>query len=373
MDRENINEKVSITLYEQSIPPFIESELTTLYAHIYSSLAQFTVYGNVDPGTYTYVAQINDKTVAVLVFRVKGRMAQVLNEQIWLDTGEVDRFVRYLFDSFPEVDVVSFGALRSDLKRLAYPIQRFYRTEDIVVSLPATEEDYLGMLGKATRKNIKKHSNRIKRSYPSLTCSVYPNDEVTEQHVREVIALNRARMRLKNKVSEIDEDETLRLTRLMQLCGIAFIMRIDGKVVAGSICSRVGGNVFMHISAHNPEYDDFRLGTLCCYLTICEAIRRGARELHFMWGRFDYKYAFLGVRNDYDELTVYRSRVAMLRHARSALKIAFEGHRRALKFRLLDIADRQEHDNAGARWVSRILNAVRDLKQTRFGPIADGS
>lgn len=363
-------DQVSISLYEKSIPSFVESELVSLYAHIYSSLPQFILYNGIDAATHVYVAQKNGKSIAVLVFRINGWKIRVLNEQIWLGADEIERFVRHMFSAYPAVDVVAFGALRTDLERLAFPCQRFYRTEDIVVTLPPTPDAYLAQLGKATRKNLKKHSNRFNRAFPALTFRVYLNEDIGEQQVRDVIALNQARMKSKNKVSDIDEEETRRLTKLMKTCGMACILSIDGRIVAGSICSRVGDNYFMHISAHHPDYDDYRLGTLCCYLTIREAIDRGGRELHFMWGRFDYKYALLGVRKDYDELTVYRSTGSVLRHAGSAARIACQGYRRTLKFRLLDIADHPDAANLPTRLASRFLNLLRNLKQSRFGRFA---
>jgi hypothetical protein len=360
------SEKTSISLYENSIPPFVESELVSLYAHIYASLAQFMVYNGIGNTTHTYVAQKNGKTSAALVFRLDGRTARVLNEQIWIDAEEIERFTKYVFNTFPAIDVISFGALRTDMARMPFPYQRFYRTEDIVITLPPTPDAYLANLGKATRKNIKKHSNRFNRSFPSLAYQVYLDDEISEQHVRDIIALNRARMVQKNKASDIDEDETVRMLRLVKQCGLVCLMTIDGQVCAGSICTRVGDNYFNHISAHHPDYDAYRLGTLCCYLTICEAIERGAAEFHFMWGRFEYKYALLGVKKDFDELIIYRSWAHFLRHAGSAARIAFEGYRRTLKFWLLDIADQPDEASMPSRLASRFLNWMRDMKQSRF-------
>jgi len=355
--------QITIALYENSIPSFVEPELDTLYGHVFSSLPQFRVYDGLGDGVHTYVAQNGGRTAAALLFRVQGKRVQVLNEQITMDAAEVERFARHAFDTYPDAGMVCFHAIRA-VGRLGLPHQHFYRTEDIVLTLPPTPEDYLAALGKATRKNFKYHGNRLKRNFPSLQFKVYEDGDIPVSHVRDIIELNRARMATKNKESEIDAAETDRLTRLVKESGLVSAMILDGRVVAGTVCSRVGANYFMHINAHDPAYDDARMGKLCCYMTICDCIERGGKEFHFMWGRFEYKYLLLGVQQDFDELIVYRSRAHMLANAPTALRTAFHGYSRTWKFRLLDIADRPEQGGAGTRAVARLLNLARDIKQS---------
>jgi CelD/BcsL family acetyltransferase involved in cellulose biosynthesis len=190
--------------------------------------------------------------------------------------------------------------------------------------------------------------------------------DIDEQHVRDIIALNRARMAAKNKSSDMDAAEAARLLRLVRQGGLVSVMLLDGRVAAGTVCSRVGANYFMHVNAHDPAYDDARLGKLCCFMTICDCIGRGGKEFHFMWGRFEYKYQFLGVQQDFNELIVYRSYARMLRHAASALRTAFDGYAREWKFRLLDVADHPDHGNAVSRALSCFVNAARSLKRSSF-------
>lgn len=357
-------EQTTISLYENTVPPFAESALEALYEHVFSSLPQFRIYNGIDANTHTYVARNGNKTSAVLLYRCEGRRIKVLNEQITLPSSEIDRFVRTIFDKYSGVDTVVFQAVRSDARRLAFPCQEFYRTEDIVLRLPATVDEYLARLGKATRKNMKYHGNRLKRNFPALRYQSCIDEDIVKQHVRDIIELNRARMATKNKTSEIDEAESERLIRLVKQSGLVSVMILDGRVVAGTVCSRVGANYFMHINAHDPAYDDARLGKLCCFMTIGDCIGRGGKEFHFMWGRFEYKYLLLGVQQDFNELVIYRSRACMLRNCGSALRTAFNGYSREWKFRLLDLADRPEDGNLATRSLSRCLNYARNVKRS---------
>ena len=354
----------TISLYENTVPSFVEPELDALYGHVFSSMAQFRVYDDIDGNTHTYVAQSGSRTEAILLFRIDGRRAQVLNEQIAMDAAGINRFARHVFDTWPNVDVIRFPAILAGGNLLAYPHQKFYRTEDIVLKLPPTPEEYLAALGKATRKNFKYHGNRLKRNFPTLSFEVWTDGSIPESHVGDIIALNRARMATKNKASETDAEEAGRLARLVRQGGLLSAMILDGRVVAGTVCSRVGGNYFMHINAHDPAYDDARLGKLCCYMTICHCIERGGKEFHFMWGRFEYKYLLLGVQRDYDELTLYRSHARMLMHGASAFRIACSGYSRQWKFRLLDLANKPDESSLLLRIASRSLNFLRTVKQS---------
>ncbi|RZI42680.1 GNAT family N-acetyltransferase [Herbaspirillum sp. HC18] len=358
--------QTSIAVYQNSIPAFIEPELDALYGHVFSSLPQFRVYGGLGQDIHTYLAQDGGRTKAALLFRQSGNRIQVLNEQIAMTASEIERFARYAFDAYPGADMVCFPAIRGNLDMLSLPHQHFYRTEDIVLTLPPTPDEYLAALGKATRKNFKYHGNRLKRNFPTLAFKVYIDGDIPDACVRDIIELNRARMATKNKESEIDAAESARLTRLVKESGLVSVMILDGRVVAGTVCSRVGANYFMHINAHDPAYDDARLGKLCCYMTICDCIERGGKEFHFMWGRFEYKYLLLGVQQDFDELIIYRSHARMLLNGATAVRTAFNGYSREWKFRLLDIADRPEDGGFMTRTVSRTLNFLRNVKQSGF-------
>lgn len=355
-----------VSLYENAVPPFVGPELESLYEHVFSSLAQFRIYSGISDNTHTYVARQEGKVIAVLLFRCEGRCATVLNEQIAMSSDAIDRFTRYVFERFCTIDKLVFPAIRSEVRQLAFPSQEFYRTEDIVLKLPPTPEDYLASLGKATRKNMKYHGNRLRRNYPGLEFRVFIDGDIPDQHVRNIVELNRARMAAKNKLSEIDAKETDRLVRLVRRGGLVSAMLLAGRVVAGTVCSRVGGNYFMHINAHDPMYDDARLGKLCCFMTINDCITRHGKEFHFMWGRFEYKYLLLGVQQDFNELVIYRSTARLLLHGRSALLTAFNGYGREWKFRLLDLADHPENGNLAERTLSRLLNHARNLKRSRF-------
>lgn len=321
---------VSVACYEDGIPAFAQAALTRLYGSEYASLEHLRIYGGAD-GASTYVEwDGNGDIVNLLLFRIEGRTARVLNEMIRVDDALADRLARYLFARRRELRLIAFNAIRPAFDALSFPHQCIEHSEDIVIPLPATREEYLARFGKATRKKLRQDLNRAERGLPSFSFEVHAGEEIREQDLRDIVALNHARMALQQRESYLDEAETLRLLRLVKECGFISAIRVGGRICAGSIYARFGDNFFSQVNAHDPACDDWRLGILCCYLTVCDCIARGGREFHLLWGRLPYKYMMQGVLVDLARLTIYRSRTAMLLHAVPVLRnLAFAAMRTA--------------------------------------------
>jgi hypothetical protein len=350
--------EATILCHENEVPAFVEPELDRLYGNIFSSLRQFRVYGWKPGQTSTYVVRHDGRASTVLLFERDGSRLRVMNEAIALDSAELERFVNYIFSTFASVDVIAFKAIETDIRRFAFPFQRFNHLEDLTLKLPSTVDEYHASLGKNTRRNIRRHLGRIERDFPSCRFEAYEKDAVDPQMVREIIEFNRARMAGKNIASMIDEDETRRIIRLVRECGMVGVMKIDGRLCAGAISFQSGSNYFLNVLAHDPRYDDYWLGFLCCYRTISEAIERGGKEFHFLWGRYDYKFMFGAVQRDLDNVIVYRNHAQLMRNARFAGQVAYEGYLRRLKVWL------KYGDSFLSQTARRLTDRMRNLKRS---------
>ncbi len=325
------SDQVIVSCYENEVPSFVEAAVEKLYGNIFSSLLEFRIYGWVAGTTSTYVVSDGGRITALLLFkRERGRL-RVLNEAIRIDREELARFADYVFARYADINVISFKAIETDIEALPFPYQRFNHLEDIMLTLPAAADEYLASLGKNTRRNIKRYTDRLKRSFPSVHFEAFEQDAVDEQHIRTLIEFNRARMAGKHIESEIDETEAQRIVELAKACGLVGILTIDGRVAAGAISYQAGSNYFLNVLAHDPKFDDYWIGFLCCYLTIRECIMRGAGEFHFLWGRYDYKFTLGAVQRDLDNVTVYRSRLQLVLNGDIAWKEAAGGYLRQAK------------------------------------------
>ncbi len=350
--------RVSTCFFMNEIPSFAGAELERLYGSIYASIGQFLVYDHDGPAS-TYVARRDSSVVAILLFRLEGHCVKVLNEVIQLDIEEINRFARFAFASFPAAQVIMFHALGTGPEKPDFLYQRYNCLEDIVLALPGTEQAYFASLGKNTRRNLKRYQRKLLDVHPGFCFDILDAGQIDSQIIDDIVALNRARMAVKKKVSALQASHTDALIQLAQHCGLVGVARINGRVCAGAISFRTGKNYYLSVIAHDPLYDEFWLGILCCYMTICACIARGGKEFHFLWGEYEYKYTLLGVRRDLDNLTLYRSPLQLLRHADVALKMLRLGLARRLH---LSLHAMSHSERPLSRWLRKAVQRWRNVK-----------
>jgi hypothetical protein len=159
---------ISISVYENEVPAFVEAELERLYAHLFASLARFRIYGKL-ANAGTYVVRKDGRVVTLLLFRrEQGRLA-VLNEMCSISEDELRRFARVMFNTDRSTALIVFTSIRTTLSRLPFPYQRFNACEDFVLTLPATAEQYRALLGKNMRRNVKRYSDKLMQDFPSFS------------------------------------------------------------------------------------------------------------------------------------------------------------------------------------------------------------
>jgi hypothetical protein len=347
-----------IAFYENQIAPFAERQLELLYQCVMSTIARFDIW-DAAPGASTYVARSRGKISALLLFRREEGRVTVYNQQVSIAAHEIARFARAVFARYPDVTLISFYAIDTAAGAVPFPLQRCECLEDIGMALPATAQAYLGRLSGNTRSSIKRYHSKIVRDFPTFRFHVY-HGAAGALLVPTIVEFSRARISAKNQVCHHSEDGTAKLVRLVMKYGVVGVASIDGRVCAGIICARVGGAWHMMVVAHDPAYNAWRLGKLCCYLSICDAIEQGGTEYHFGWGRFDYKYQLLGEHKALYRVELYRTRLHMWRHARRVLALAAAAAFRRLRLR---VARARSGTSLGDRCIARAAAVARAVKR----------
>lgn len=343
----------------------IDAELHKLYSNIHSTLAHLRIYGGLGEATHTYVARRRGAAVAVFLFRRTGNTVHVINEGMAVSEEELNRFAGHVFSGWPEISAIRLHAVQSNVQQLHVPYQQYVCTANIVLPLPASAEEYVAGLGKNMRRNLRRYMDKLKRDFPSFRYEVFEKGAASEQHIRSIIDLNRARIAGKNIRYALD-DEVEKVIALVRECGMAGVMTIDGRVVGGSVGYFAGSNYFFKVISHDPRYNEYSAGILCCYLTICECIARGCGEYNFMWNEYEYKFALGAHPRSLHHLVVYRSRLRMLLRPRLAAANALAARRHRIAS-LLDKAARPESLSPGERWAVRIVDGLRRIKRIAGG------
>lgn len=297
-----------VSCYLHEVPEFVERELAASYQTLHSSLPFFRVWRKLGDAS-CYIDRGDGGAPDILLFHCEQRRLVVLNEMIDIAPAALERFVRYVFEHFPGIDVIRFNAVRTAPAPSMFPMQRHNAKDSWVIPLPATPEDYLAAMGKSTRARLRSRLNGISKSFPSFAIRYVVNGDIDEDAVRQIARLSEQRIGSRGVRLEHDVERMMALARS---CGLLTVLSIDGRLCAGSLNYRVGTSWFGELTAHDPAYDRYGLGILCMYHTICEGIRRGGRKFYLGGGLFGFKERMLGERLDMDQLHIYRSHRRLL-------------------------------------------------------------
>jgi len=318
------------TSMSSPFPEHLANSLERRYESVFSSLARLSGDVLANP-TLVYLDYEDDTLATIILYQLKRRRITILNEYLSLSSDELERMVRFMFRRHPGADVISIASLRLDAEFLAFPVQRFNATEDIVIALPRRTDDYFSALGANTRAAIRKSQKIVAANMPPIEFVFYEKADIGGQQIEQLIELSRLRIAAKNEVPAHSDRSIAQLRNMIEAYGLTLLAKVSDEIVGGVICTHIGRHVYMHVVTHDRRFDAARLGLLCCYLSICESIRRGAQEYHLLSGRYDYKYRLLGVQRDYDRTTIYRSRTSVLSNTDVFINALVRGHGRRIK------------------------------------------
>jgi hypothetical protein len=180
-------------------------------------------------------------------------------------------------------------------------------SEDIVINLPATKEEYLASLGKQTRKHLPYYVRRLEREWGTQLRFVYrAGGDIRLDDFRRLVELNGMRMQRKWKRSGWTEEMVLNRWRLACNIGVLTGVYREDQLVAGTISYLHRGEAFLALIAHDPVYDVLNLGSVALHKTIDQAIAKGCFAFHLLWGCGFYKRQFGGEERPLFEVVVFR-------------------------------------------------------------------
>jgi hypothetical protein len=300
-----------VSIYEDQIPEFVAGALENLYESVYCTLARFKIYGEAD-GASTYVVRARGNIICVILFRIEGNTAKVINQQIQIGQDELIRFARTIFAKYRKVRVILLYAIDTNIERFPFLFQKFAALEENVVSLPASGAEYLASISQNLLKRIRSGERKLEREHPQSRFEVLSGPAVSEQVLRDIVALAGARMASKQQSAYLGEEQIGKILRLIHEYGHVGVLIIDGVIRAGNIFYGVGTRYFMHVIAHDPEYDKYMLGHIVQYKAACHCIEQGGRECWLMGGGRENKARFGAFPAYFDSIDIYRSRFHLL-------------------------------------------------------------
>ena len=294
------------------LPGYVWPALERRYQSIFCSEPQLRIHGGLSAQIEAWVARCEGRITTLILFERQGRIARILNEVFDLSAEELYCFAEAVFAHHPELQAVMVRSAFFDPRPGRYFCWLAEMSDDYQLTLPRSTDDWLASLSSSTREKFRAYLRRAQRRQPEFRFRSITSSAIDEAQVKQVIEFNRARMKKKGRRFGMSEAEERNLCRMMRERGLMSVIEINGDIRAGVLCTLAGNDLTMHVIAHDPAFDELRLGFLCCALTIQDAIDRQLRCLHFLWGRYDYKTRLGGERKVLSRVLLLRGPVALL-------------------------------------------------------------
>src|SRR5690606_33762474 len=137
-------------------------------------------------------------------------------------------------------------------------------------------------------------------------------DESAATHCRTLLKWNRPQLAGPHTAAGALDEDGENLVRAMRQAGLVCVLKIGGRVAAGAICLRSGSDWQLHRLAHDPRFQAYGLGMLCCYFTACELIDRQRNKPAATTGRPRATHELAASRTRITVLTLHRPHASWL-------------------------------------------------------------
>lgn len=316
------------------LPGYVWPALERRYHSIFCSEPHLRIHGGVSEDIEAWVSRKDGQVSGLLLFEKRGTVAQVLNEVFVPAADELAAFAAAVFRHHPSLTAVQIRAAGIEGRVPGYRSIGAPQSEDYVLALPPSAEAWLAGLSAQTREKVRYHLRRTMRKQPGFRFRIVDGEQIDDAQLHRIIDFNRARMQKKGRRFGMSDYEEQGLRRLLRERGRLGLIEIDGEIRAGLLCTLAGKDIYMHVIAHDPAFDDLRLGFLCCVLTVQDAIAQGLERFHFLWGQYDYKTRLGGKRVELRQALLLRHPLAALLHPRRILLLVAARMKAALRARI---------------------------------------
>lgn len=281
---------ISIAFYK-GLPLEYESFLVEKYDSFYTTCRYFEIYCPTLEINYMSISD-DGHLIHLLVFANSGNTSICFNSLVGIDQNIITEFTRAIFEKYPSIQKVEIKASYKE-----YSIRKavlFSKSNDYIISLPSTMDDYFLELGNSTRKCIKNKRAKLLRDYPQVNFVTKTGNEIEEHIIEKIIQLNINRMKRKGVIPGRNVTDKIDIYRYSRHYGIVSYVEIDGVIIAGNIAYFLNKRIFGYIIGHDDDFSNYNVAKICQLYLIQTSIEKGLSTFHFLWGDNDYKQRFLG-------------------------------------------------------------------------------
>ncbi len=289
--------------YYKELPTEYEPFLVERYDSFLTNCRYIEIYTPNYDLNFMCVYQ-DDKLIDLLIFGNQGDTSTCLNSLVDIDQEIVSACSNKIFEIYPFIKkIVIAASYKNYLLKKSF---LFDTTNDFIIRLPHTMDEYFKKLGTKTRQHLKNYKSRLLREIPSVKFVTKYKDEIEEGMIHKIIEMNISRMIQKGIVPAKEIEEKNNFYRYSLHYGCVAYIEIDGEIVAGCISTILNKRIFLQVISHDSRYSKYNVGQLCAVYLIQTAIEKGLLSFHFLWGENDYKKRLSAIPHIMFSYCIYR-------------------------------------------------------------------
>jgi CelD/BcsL family acetyltransferase involved in cellulose biosynthesis len=181
-----------------------------------------------------------------------------------------------------------------------------------VLELPPTWEEYLKLLGKNMREQIKRYPKRLEKEF-EVEYSLAQSEDEVRVALDDLFRLHGARWRARGQTGVLATPRRQKFHRAVCQSFLKrdwlrlWTLRCNGQSVCVLLNYFYGGRYYFFIGGFAPEYARWSVGTCLFSKVFQRAIEDGATEFDFLKGEEEYKYRFGATNRDFKTLSFFQS------------------------------------------------------------------
>jgi len=182
-------------------------------------------------------------------------------------------------------------AMDDGYKVTSQPVDIFFE-----LNLPPTWEDYLGMLNRKQRHEVRRKLRRLQEAGLAVYRTIESADDAAAavplffELFRQSTSEKKAFMTTKMEAFFASLIEATARANLLRMG----ILDLDATPVAVVVCFDYDGTVYLYNNGYDPDYRSLSVGLISKILSIKDSIERGRRTYDFLKGGEAYKYRLGG-------------------------------------------------------------------------------
>lgn len=181
-----------------------------------------------------------------------------------------------------------------------------------VLELPPTWEEYLKLLGKNMREQIKRYPKRLEKEF-AVEYSLAQTEAEVEVALTDLFRLHGARWRARGQTGVLATPKRQKFHRAVCHAFLKkdwlrlWTLRCNGEAVCVLLNYFYNGKYYFFIGGFNPEYSRWSVGVCLFSKVFQRAIEEGTTEFDFLKGEEEYKYRYGAKNRDYKTISFFGS------------------------------------------------------------------